>query len=106
MSQGANEMGQGQGTLTKAAGMVVEAKADFDKLNKTLESKIHEASAKWTGRGGSAFVQLGQAWGEKQATIVSALNQFEQSLRSTEKDNMSTDDTQSANYSRTASRLG
>ena len=106
MSQGANEMGQGHATLSKAAGMVVEAKADFDKLNKTLEGKIHEASTKWTGAGGSAFVQLGQAWSEKQATIVSALNQFEQSLRSTERDNTSTDDTQSANYNRTASRLG
>ena len=38
--------------------------------------------------------------------IVSALNEFEASLTTTEKDNISTDEAQSANYQRTAGRLG
>lgn len=102
----ANEMGQGQGTLTTAAGMVADAKHDFDRLNSELVQHIDAAKAKWSGQGGTAFNALGHAWAEKQRTIVSALNQFEASLRSTEKDNTSTDDTQSAAYARNQQRLG
>jgi WXG100 family type VII secretion target len=101
-----NEMGQGQGTLTTAAGMVADAKHDFDRLNGELVQHIDAARAKWAGRGGTAFNALGRAWAEKQRTIVGALNQFEASLRSTEKDNTSTDDTQSTAYARNQRRLG
>jgi WXG100 family type VII secretion target len=102
----AQEMGQGEGTLSTAAGMVADAKHDFDRLNSQLVQHIDSAKAKWSGQGGSAFNNLGHAWHEKQATIVSALNQFEASLRSTEKDNTSTDDTQSSAFSRNQQRLG
>ena len=102
----ANEMGQGQGTLTTAAGMVADAKHDFDRLNNELVQHIDAAKAKWAGQGGTACNARGHAWAEKQRTIVSALNQFEASLRSTEKDNTSTDDTQSAAYARNQQRLG
>lgn len=100
-----NEMGQGEGTLSKAAGMVAEAKADFDRLSNKLEGQIQGLQGRWVGAGGSAFFQLHQAWTEKQRVIVSALNEFEQSLTSTERDNVNTDDTQMSNYNRNASRL-
>jgi uncharacterized protein YukE len=102
----ANEMGQGQGTLSAAAGMVVDAKHDFDRLNNELVQHIDAAKAKWSGQGGTAFHSLGLAWSEKQRTILNALYQFEASLRSTEKDNTSTDDTQSSAYARNQQRLG
>jgi uncharacterized protein YukE len=102
----ANEMGQGQGTLSAAAAMVADAKHDFDRLNNELVQHIDAAKAKWAGQGGTAFNALGHAWSEKQRTIVSALNQFEASLRSTEKDNVGTDDTQSAAFTRNQQRLG
>ncbi len=38
--------------------------------------------------------------------ITNALNEFEASLTSTEKDNLNTDETQSSNYNRFAGRLG
>ena len=38
--------------------------------------------------------------------ITNALNEFQASLTSTEKDNVSTDEAQSSNYSRVAGRLG
>ena len=47
-----------------------------------------------------------QAWTEKQRVITNALNEFEASLTSTEKDNVNTDETQSSNYNRVAGRLG
>lgn len=100
------EMGQGQGTLSTAAGMVAEAKHDFDRLNNELVQHIDAAKVQWAGQGGNAFNALGHAWSEKQRTIVNALNQFEASLRSTEKDNMTTDDTQSSAFARNQQRLG
>ena len=102
----ANEMGQGQGTLSAAAGMVADAKHDFDRLDNELVQHIDAARAQWAGQGGTAFNALGHAWSEKQRTIVSALIQFEAALRSTEKDNISTDGTQSAAFARTQRRLG
>ena len=47
-----------------------------------------------------------QAWTEKQRIITNALDEFAASLTSTEKDNINTDEAQSANYTRTAGRLG
>ena len=100
------DYGQGEKTLSKAAGMVQAAKADFDKLSKNLDGQIQGLQGKWVGSGGQAFFALHQAWTEKQRTIVNALNEFEQSLQSTEKDNTSTDDSQSANMSKLSGRLG
>jgi WXG100 family type VII secretion target len=99
-------MGQGEGTLTRAAGLVAEAKQDFDSMSKTLDGQIAGLQGKWAGAGGTAFISLHQAWTEKQRVITTALNEFEASLTSTERDNVNTDDTQSSNYTRVAGRLG
>jgi WXG100 family type VII secretion target len=106
MSQGAPEMGQGEGTLTRAAGLVADAKADFDSLSNALSGQIQGLQGRWAGAGGTAFFSLHTAWTEKQKVITNALNEFEASLTSTERDNVSTDDTQSANFNNYASRLG
>lgn len=106
MAHGFNEMGQGAGTLTRAAGLVAEARHDFDRLSRKLDGQIRGLQGKWTGAGGHAFFALHQAWTERQKVIVSALDGFEASLRATETDTISTDEAQSANYTRTASRLG
>jgi WXG100 family type VII secretion target len=106
MSQGSPEMGQGEKTLTRAAGLVADAKQDFDGLSKALEGQIQGLQGKWAGAGGTAFFSLHQAWTEKQRVITNALNDFEASLTSTEKDNLNTDETQSSNYNRYAGRLG
>jgi WXG100 family type VII secretion target len=106
MSNSATEMGQGEKTLSQAAGMVADAKKDFDSFSKTLDGQIAGLRTKWAGAGAQAFFILHQAWTEKQAVILSALNEFEASLLSTEKDNVNTDDTQSSNYNRYAGRLG
>ncbi|MGB0099703.1 MAG: WXG100 family type VII secretion target [Nocardioides sp.] len=106
MSQGAGEMGQGEGTLTRAAGLVQDAKVDFDSLSKNLSGQIAGLQGKWAGAGGTAFFALHQAWTDKQRVITNALNEFEASLTSTERLNMSTDETQSSNFTRVAGRLG
>ena len=106
MSQGAPEMGQGERTLTRAAGLVADAKADLDGLSKTLEAQIQGLQGRWAGAGGSAFFALHQAWTDKQRVITSALNGFEASLTSTERDNISTDEAQTSNFSNYAAKLG
>jgi WXG100 family type VII secretion target len=106
MSHSANEMGQGQQTLSRAASLVAEAKRDFDAVSRKLDGQIAGLRGRWTGAGGTAFFTLHQAWTEKQNVITSALNEFEASLVSTERDNVNTDEQQSATYHRTASRLG
>lgn len=101
-----NEMGMGEGTLGKAAGLVAEAKQDFDRLSGKLDGQIAGLQGKWAGAGGQAFFRLHMAWTEKQKVIVRALNDFESSLVGTQRDAMGTDDTQASNYTRNMNRLG
>jgi WXG100 family type VII secretion target len=106
MPNTAPEMGQGEKTLTRAAGLVADAKTDFDGFSGRLDAQIAGLQARWAGSGATAFFALHRAWTEKQAVITRALNEFEASLVSTERDNVATDDAQSALYQRTAGRLG
>lgn len=101
----ANEMGMGEGTLTKAAGMVSTARQDFHKLSGELEGQIADLKGKWAGAGGQAFFILHQAWSDKQKLVVNALDDFEASLRGTEKDATSVDDTQAANFANFSNKL-
>ena len=55
MSNSAPDMGQGEGTLTRAASMVADAKADFDGFSRRLEGQVAGLQGRWTGAGASAF---------------------------------------------------
>jgi WXG100 family type VII secretion target len=101
----APEFGQGAGTLSKAAGLVTDARADFTTIANRLSGQIAGVQGKWGGSGASAFFTLHNAWNEKQKVIVDALDEFAASLQTTEKDNLATDDAQSANYTRLNGRL-
>ena len=106
MANTAPEMGQGEKTLTRAAALVADAKTDFDGFSRRLDAQIAGLQGRWVGTGATAFFALHRAWTEKQDVITRALNEFEASLVSTERDNVATDDAQSALYHRTAGRLG
>ena len=101
-----NEMGQGRATLSLAAERVADARHDFDRLDSELVQHLDAARATWSGQGGTAFTTLGHAWAEKQSTITGALDGFEAALRSTETDNTSTDEAQSAVFAGNRRRLG
>lgn len=101
-----NEMGMGEGTLGRAAGLVREARQDLDRLSSLLEGQISGLSGRWAGAGGQAFFALHQAWTEKQHTLVGVLEGFAEALARTEQVAMGTDDAQAAGYARTMSRLG
>ena len=85
---------------------MADAKTDFDGFSRRLDAQIAGLQGRWTGSGATAFFALHRAWTEKQDVITRALNEFEASLVSTERDNVATDDAQSALYQRTAGRLG
>lgn len=104
--QHAAEMGQGEHTLSRAAGMVADAQHDLDGLSRRLDAQVAGLQGGWSGAGGTAFFALHQAWTERQSAITSALAGLEAGLRSTERDNVATDQDQSAHYHRTAARLG
>ena len=102
----APEFGQGEGTLTRASGMVSDAKADFTTISGRLTDQIAAVQGRWGGQGATAFFALHQAWTENQKIIVDALDDFSASLTTTEKDNTSTDDAQNASYTKLSGRLG
>lgn len=101
----ASLMGQDEGALSAAAALVAAAREDFDPLDRELVVHLDRARTAWSGRGASAFLSLGATWTQKQRVIVGALDRFEASLRSTERDNTSTDDVQSAAFARQLRRL-
>lgn len=101
----ANEMGMGEGTLSKAAGMVTTARQDFHRLSGELDGQIADLKGKWGGAGGQAFFILHQAWTDKQKMVVDALDDFEASLRGTERDATNVDDTQAVNFNNFQNRL-
>ncbi|CAN5291760.1 hypothetical protein BH09ACT11_BH09ACT11_04760 [soil metagenome] len=98
--------GQGDQTLSRAAGLVADAKSDFDQMAAGLSSQIESHRSRWQGAGASAFFGLHQAWTERQRRVVSALDDFAASLQVTEADNLGTDESQSQLYLATLSRLG
>lgn len=100
------EFGQGHGVLSRAAGMVADARTDFNSYSNTLSNQIASVQGKWGGAGATAFFTLHQAWTEKHKVIVDALNEFEDSLQVTERDNTATDDTQRSSYANLQGRLG
>jgi uncharacterized protein YukE len=102
----AQEMGQGRGALSRAAGLLADARADLERYNTEVVERIDSARATWVGRGGTAFSALGHAWSDKQRTITAALDGFEVALRSTERDYTSTDEVQSSMFTRNRQRLG
>ncbi|QYJ03665.1 WXG100 family type VII secretion target [Nocardioides panacisoli] len=106
MSTHAPQFGQGDGTLSRAAGLVAEARQDFTTMSQQLDGQIAAVHGQWGGRGAQAFFLLHRAWTEKQATVVRALDEFEASLRRTEADNVDTDQTQGSSYQALVQRLG
>ena len=67
---------------------------------------IQGMMAGWGGQGATAFNNLMIAWNEKQETILKALDQLSASMVETERDNVATDEGQSAAAANLQGRLG
>lgn len=100
------EMGQSAGALSRAAGLVADARTDFDGLAQRLSARLDGARGQWVGAGGTAFFALHAQWTSRQQQVVAALEGFETRLRATEADTMATDDQISAAFHRYTALLG
>lgn len=103
---GAAGLSQTEKALSTAADKVATARQDVTKLNQNLSGQIQGMGMKWGGQGATAFHNLHTAWQDKANKIVGALDQFQQSLLETEKDNVATDQSQADTSSRLLGRLG
>lgn len=99
-------MGQGAGTLSRAAGLVAQARQDLDDVSRRLDGQVAGLHGRWVGAGASAFVLLHQAWTERQGRIVAGLDGFAGALTATERDTRATDEAMSTGYRLAAERLG
>jgi len=83
------------GGLTHIGDRINTAQAEFKKLSAMLSSQLEHMPQKWQGAGGIAFGKLHVEWQTRQAEITKALQLFEDSLSSTQKDASVNDETQS-----------
>lgn len=98
--------GQTEKALSKGAGYVDQARGDVKNKCGVLSSNIQSMMAGWGGQGATAFNNLMIAWNEKQETILKALDQLSASMAETERDNVVTDEGQSAAAANLQGRLG
>ena len=98
--------GQTEKALSTAAEYVEQARGEVKTKCNTLSSRVKEMMGGWGGQGATAFNTLMVTWQEKQETILKALDQLALSLRETEKDNVATDESQSASHTNLLNRLG
>lgn len=101
-----NLYGAGEGTLARAADLVASAHQDLDAMGATLTTRIEGLQGRWQGAGGQAFFALHAAWTQRQRAVTSALADFEQSLRSTQRDNQATDADRAGHFAGFRQRLG
>lgn len=102
----AGEVTKQEQSLTRGAQMVASAKGDLDQQLSALRGKLSGIGAQWRGAGSSAFQQTMVRWDEDARKITSALNEFEQNLRSSEQTYTASDETQSATFAKLSGRLG
>ena len=98
--------GQTEKALSKGADYVDQARADVKNKFCVLTGNIQTMMGGWGGQGATAFNNLMIAWNEKQDTILKALDQLSASMKETERDNVSTDESQSATHANLQGRLG
>ncbi len=94
------------GTLRAASEQVRQARADVTTTSQRLAGQIEAIGADWGGEGARAFRQVHLAWQEKHTRIVRVLDDFAESLTSTDRDNLATDAERAEVSQRLLSRLG
>ncbi|MFC6153855.1 WXG100 family type VII secretion target [Nocardioides yefusunii] len=105
-SRSANQVSATAGALATATQHVESARADVTSLCTTLGSQIEGIGSRWAGEGARAFHQVHQTWQQKQNRLVSALDDFAESLTQTDRDNLATDAARAEVSQRLLARLG
>jgi WXG100 family type VII secretion target len=101
-----SNLSQTEKALSKGAEAVNTARGDVKGKCNTLSDRVSEMMGGWGGQGASAFGNLMVAWQDKQEQILKALDQLSTSMQETERDNVSTDESQSEAHLNLQHRLG
>ncbi|MEO5708464.1 MAG: WXG100 family type VII secretion target [Nocardioidaceae bacterium] len=102
----AGEVTKQDQALTRGAQMVSSARGDLEQQLSGLRGKLSGIGAQWRGAGSSAFQQVMVRWDEDSRKIISALNEFEANLRSSEQTYNANDEAQSSTFGKLSGRLG
>lgn len=73
------------------------AQSEFTKHGNELTTQLSNMQKDWVGEGGVAFGKLMIEWNDRQDKITKLLQQFEDSLSTTQKTSTEQDSTQAAN---------
>lgn len=102
----AGEVSKQDQALTRGAQMVVSARGDLDQQLSALRGKLSGIGSQWRGSGSAAFQQVMTRWDEDARKIISALDEFETNLRTSEQTYNTNDEAQSSSFGKLAGRLG
>lgn len=102
----AGEVSKQDQALNRGASMVSDARTDLESQLSGLRGQLSGIGAQWIGSGSTAFQNVITRWDEDTRKIISALNEFEANLHSSESTYNASDDTQASSFSRLSGRLG
>ena len=100
------EVAAADGALKAGADVVARSRAELQRELSSLEGKLAGIGTHWQGAGAVAFTALMARWREDATKIVSALNEFEANLVSSQSAYVASDDAQQSQFSRLQGRLG
>jgi WXG100 family type VII secretion target len=93
-------------SLIRGAQLVSHARGELGQQLSALRGKLSGLSAQWAGAGSAAFHQVMNRWDDDTRRIITALDNFEANLRSSEQTYNAADDAQASSFSRLQTRLG
>ncbi len=102
----AGEVSAADGALKAGASAVAQARAELEGELTALRGRLEGVRGNWVGQGATAFNLLMERWNADAKKIISALNEFEANLQSSQSDYTAADEAQSASMGRLTSRLG
>lgn len=102
----AGQISAAEGAILKGAATVSSTRGDLEGRIKTVESQILAIGSNWVGPAATAFNQLMVQWNQDASKVTGALVEFEEKLRSAQRDYDTTDSEHQATFSSLSSRMG
>ena len=102
----AGQISAAEGAILKGAETVATTRDDLTSRIKQVEGQMLAIGSSWTGPAAVAFQRLMVKWNQDASKVTNALVEFEQSLRSAQRDFDTTDQAQQATFDSIAGRLG
>ena len=102
----AGQISAAEGAILKGADTVAATRDDLRGRISTVEAQMAAIGSNWTGPAATAFHSLMARWNEEATKVTNALVQFEENLRSAQRDYDVADEEQQSSFANLASRLG